>query len=65
MKNNNGSGALRVPLFMMIGFACATFSQVLTASENVAVVHANSRVAATRQENRRDAYFTLARSKVA
>jgi hypothetical protein len=32
--------------------------------QNVAVAHANARVAATRQENRQDAYSTLARDKV-
>jgi hypothetical protein len=83
MKNNNRLGALPVPFFMMIGFACVTFSQVSTASAQTAgpaatagpgqttwalnavfaaaVVHANSRVVATWQENTRDAYSTLAR----
>jgi hypothetical protein len=32
MKNKNRLGASPVPFLMMIGFACVTFSQVLTAS---------------------------------
>jgi PEP-CTERM motif len=36
MKINKRLGALRVPFFMMIGFACVTFSQVYTASAQTA-----------------------------
>ena len=45
---------------------CALPVQLATTRGSLkAVVHANSCVAATRQENRRDAYSTLARGKVA
>jgi hypothetical protein len=36
MKNNKRLGVLRVPFFMMIGFACVTFSEVYTASAQTA-----------------------------